>query len=498
MKQALFSLLLFSLLFLTACQIDSPTMPTWDVDVNVPLLHEHYYAADLIDSVNIISDDNQGLHFVTSGDFETYSVGELSVESGATDQTIIPANATASASLPLETVVGNITIFYGRVQSGNLHFNIDNPAETLNNVSVEFTNLFTQEGEPLRVDLTSPNFDKVVSLVGCTIGTPNQTEPVTNLEFSISSVATAPDMSVVGRLDVAASNKIKFSDFRGKMIDYRLDVMDNNSAITVDYPAGLDQAVQPVGASIKLIVTNQIGFEAELRGKLQGINSRTGQTAEINILDENGLPYSIAPATSETEASVTTIEFSHGLDAIMTIAPTSIKVIDSYYVISSEGIGFVNIDNLIKADYETDMPFQFVINNTTIVPEKLVVINISADNQDRIDKNALSADLLFKVTNQLPVGGKIDFFLSSYPDPITSPELSFENFVLQPETVEQGQQQFSISLSKEQLKLFIRDKVYLKMRITFMASNGPITISASTADQIEVLSRLILKAHVEE
>ncbi len=47
------------LVLLTACEIKEPVMPKWDVDLHIPLINQQFYASDLVDNVNIVTDNNQ-------------------------------------------------------------------------------------------------------------------------------------------------------------------------------------------------------------------------------------------------------------------------------------------------------------------------------------------------------------------------------------------------------------------------------------------------------
>jgi len=56
----------------------------------------------------------------------------------------------------------------------------------------------------------------------------------------------------------------------------------------------------------------------------------------------------------------------------------------------------------------------------------------------------------------------------------------------------------SLNLSHEEIQLFTNPTVYMKQTFLFHATDGPVTITASPADYIQVKCMINVEAHVEE
>ncbi|NLK49498.1 MAG: hypothetical protein GX294_02500, partial [Candidatus Cloacimonetes bacterium] len=56
MKRLVMMLILIAGL-LVSCNISKPVLPEWDVTLNIPLISRSFFVSDLVDSVNIITDD---------------------------------------------------------------------------------------------------------------------------------------------------------------------------------------------------------------------------------------------------------------------------------------------------------------------------------------------------------------------------------------------------------------------------------------------------------
>ena len=93
-------MLIAALLLLSACEISKPHLPTWDVELTVPLINERYFVSDLADSVNLFVGENNVLTLIGTGETESQEFGDVSFNPEAILDPI-PL---------LSGIVGNVTI----------------------------------------------------------------------------------------------------------------------------------------------------------------------------------------------------------------------------------------------------------------------------------------------------------------------------------------------------------------------------------------------------
>ncbi len=114
-----------------------------------------------------------------------------------------------------------------------------------------------------------------------------------------------------------------------------------------------------------------------------------------------------------------------------------------------------------------------------------------------IDERVNSGSINLTVENTFPIGGILDIFLSSQelePDEenLTLAELQFTDYDIQ---VTSNLQDYEISLSEEDLELFLHDKVYMRTRVKFHNSNGVVTILPT--DNLVVKGNLNISVRID-
>ena len=113
-------------LITAACDISSPRLPAWNVDLNVPLTNQRLYVADLADSVNIIVGDGQILTLTGTGEARTNPFGEVNFTPNLQTPPIpLLSGVVHSGTVPIEDPEGKVFLSYGRLEEGTLNLNFD-------------------------------------------------------------------------------------------------------------------------------------------------------------------------------------------------------------------------------------------------------------------------------------------------------------------------------------------------------------------------------------
>ena len=128
-------------------------------------------------------------------------------------------------------------------------------------------------------------------------------------------------------------------------------------------------------------------------------------------------------------------------------------------------------------------------------------IEISEENRETIRKNIITASFQLDVLNQLPVGAHATMYFGTnshlLPSDPSTWVFSREAHIVA-RTEPNVEQMIPLSLSHDEIMLFANETVYLKMTFLFDASDGPVTLTASPSDYIQIRSMINVQTHIEE
>jgi len=503
-----FLLILAALALITAaCDISSPRLPAWNVDLNVPLTNQRLYVADLADSVNIIVGDGQILTLTGTGDARTNPFGEVNFTPNLQSPPIpLLSGVTHSGAVPIEDPEGKVFLSYGRLEEGTLKLNFENMHPGITSLSLTFPDIRTAQGESFVAVYPGGSGMQTYSLVGCSIGVDGSGIILNELAYILDVQSDQPDGTPVGTVTLLVNNQLGFNIFQGRLLGYRRDFTGEISPIDIDYPHNMDTAVQLQEANLLVRITNEIGFEAEFHGEIFAKNYSTLETRSIDVMDstEAGLvPYMAAPATAQGP-TVTEHNFSRNLNQLLQIMPDYVELRNAYLLINSlpGQLGFVCEDDREFVRYRLDAPFKMVILDSVIEMGEPRSVDISSDIQKQIREKLLTSDLCLEVLNKVPVGGTGTIYIGTDPDlnPANPQSWSFSKaFTVHASTSPGGDQpqQIEISLSKEEVDVFANPTVYMILSFHFEPSNGVVEITAGPEDYVEVKAMLRAKVLVD-
>jgi len=183
--------------------------------------------------------------------------------------------------------------------------------------------------------------------------------------------------------------------------------------------------------------------------------------------------------------------------------PTQLKMVDGLLTINSgQGIGSVEIEDKVIADYTINAPMILILNDHEIVIRDEQEITIPEDNRNQIRDNALSASINILIKNTLPVGAAVELYFGDSPNiDVDNPDTYdfLKTAHIHSVATEAGWQPLDITLSKPELDVFAQPSVYLRWAFTFESSNGqPVTIYARTTDYIHVKGMMLANILIEE
>lgn len=503
-------MLIAALLLLSACEISKPHLPSWDVDLTVPLINEHYFVSDLADSINLFVGEDNVLTLIGTGEAESQEFGDVSFNPAAfIDPIPLVSGIEVNVTLPFRDPTDTVELIYGFVDYGTLssYYDLDDPANT--QVSLSLPDIHTPSGNPLTISGSPYPGWQDIDLAGYSIGIEQSGQVLNSLTVLITIESNQPDGTPVGTAGLGIDQPLSFSAFEGYIHNYRLDMEAGSMDIQIDYPLGIDEAIQLQEANLLLAMNNEFGFGVQFYGDLYGINHRTGIERTIPILDDNGLPFYIAPA-NQSGPVITEIQFSNTISELLQIMPDEVELRNAYLLIqggSNSTPGFVQSTNKLLCTYQIDAPFTFTLTDHPITMEEPSKVEMPEDIRDQIGDTITYAALKMIVINKLPIGATATIYVGTDNniDPSASQSYSFtkEFAILSseyegPEVNSEGEQLIDLTLNQDELRVFQNPEVYLLPSFSFEATSGPVTIYASPADYIHMKGMLTARVHIEE
>ncbi|PKN71829.1 MAG: hypothetical protein CVU50_09960 [Candidatus Cloacimonetes bacterium HGW-Cloacimonetes-3] len=495
-------LIVAMLLLLGACEVKSPVMPKWDIDLAVPLINENYYVSDLVnDDGSIICGEDSIMYINIEGNVNTHEFGNIHFAPPASaaffDNPVYHVPNIPDTSMDFEDP--EIQFTYAKVGVGIIQTKFT-ALVAGSSVTIVFANLFNADntnyviiaedtGDWVTWDLSGAHFG--------VIDAPLPFDPIAEISFSVTSNSSAAMGTHTGDLSLKADALMEFDEVQGKMTDLSMPLMDDLASIDIDYPEGMNEAVTLETATIKMLLENQIGFKSEFVGEFYAYNDKTPPDfASVEIKDNNGQNFIIFPGQNS-------LDVSGSLSELLSIMPTHIEIRNGVFnVLSRTEAGSVRAGDSISLNYTLNAPFTFTLYDNPIVVKNEVDIPVSSENAERINKNALGAKLELYITNKLPVGATATAFFSSSPnidvnDPATY-NFSKPAVIYSSETYAGEQPLVELSLNENEIKLFGNPHVYLRWMFVFHPSDGAVTIYGRTSDYIKIKGRLTAKISVED
>lgn len=495
----IYLMLIIALILLTACEIKKPTMPTWFIDLNIPIINERYYVSDLVDSVNIVVDENEVLTVTTSGEATTNEFGTLPFTPDVNVEGLPIWSTGLDLTVPFEDQNGKVGVAYAEIAEGIFKSRFNNLQSGVE-ITLTFYDLYLPNNQNLVLTSNNPGHFVTTNLEGLHLGVANSDQVINQLHLSFQITPSMPSGMQVATFDFQANETIQFGEFRGTLNNYPIGLEDSGSLVNIDYPYGLDQAINLEDAYLQITLQNYLGFGSTFSGQLKATNS-SGQIWIIDILDEFGNNYQIEPATEEGPRIIE-IQLGQNMAQLLQIMPTTIQVINGHFLISSgTNIGSLRPTDTMLLFYTVRAPLTFTLHAHEITIAEEQEFNIPEENRERIQKNAISASLNLEIQNKLPIGASAKLFFSTTPS-IDTNNPSTYNFMkeaaINSANLQPDFQNVNLTLNKDELNVFTSEQVFMRFAFSFEETGTPVTIHASTMDYIHIKGMMSARVLIEK
>lgn len=512
MKSLFFVAVVF-LLLMSACDISKPKMPSWDVELNVPLTSQKLFVSDLADGENIIINEDELLTLTGEGDAQSANIGHVNYTPDV-ELSNIPLYSGLNnflVTLPIQDPEGKVSLSSGHFVEGTLAISFTDIVPGTG-VELKFPQVTTASNSMFTIIYDGSPGWQYPSLVGYTIEYTGDDPIISFLEILVTVTNPTPGIEV-GHLGLVINSRLGFDEFRGRLVDYRRVFSGENAPLDIDYPLNLENVVQVEGAKLILNLSNEIGFEVEFHGDIYAKNTRTNQDGLLSIMDtQNGIPTPyLAEQATATGPGTITHTFEENFSQLLSIMPDYVELRNAYLLINSHGneIGFVSETNTMSVHYVVEAPLRLTILDEIITMQDPVKVKIAAENRTRIRDNVLSANLGLQVLNRVPLGGEATIYVGTSEGitPTNPSTYSFtKSFTLLSSLAPGGDTEqpnsynpnLQLSLSRDELDVFTNPEVYLLFSFHFAPSNGVVEISASPESYVEVHAMLNGTLRIEE
>lgn len=496
------------LLLLAACNISKPRIPSWDVDLTIPLLNERFFVSDLVDSVNIVVGSSDVLTITTTGEASTPDFGRVGFNPNfSLENQPLVSGLDVAFSIPLEDPEGSVFVSYGHLVQGGLDFRVQTNEPM--DVTITFPDIKSATGEILTLNPNGNSNWIHQDLAGYTFGVENSGEILSSLRMLISTESSQPEGITLGKFGIRMQNNLSFDHLQGHLYNFRREVEGTYTSIDIEYPEDFEGAVELQEARVFLTLTNHIGFGATFHGKIYAINEKTGQERWIDVLDDDGLPFQVAPG-SLAGPTITELAFSEGVSTVLQIMPNRVELVDGYMIFNTDfhgEIGFVHETGRVFCKYQVDVPAHFIINEHEFTMPTPAVIELSHDVQNQIMNRAQAVAFTLGVINQIPVGASINIYFSTQEDIVPADQSTYafrkgatlhSSEYSGPDVNEEGEQFVHLALGESELRLFSNPRVYTLAAISLEPSLGPVIIHASPSDYIQIRGMLTAKLKISD
>ncbi|MCD4828132.1 MAG: hypothetical protein K8R90_01715 [Candidatus Cloacimonetes bacterium] len=494
-----------SVLAVAGC-IKSPQAPSWETELNLPLLNKIYYAWELEDSTDFII-ENDSLFFLQHGNVNSADLGEQMGINARPNNFVwlpLPPETTFAGALGIdETGVGSddLAVSYALIEEWTLEFAFQNVDPALQTVSVTFDDIYTPAGQPLSVNISSFDVTTQVSLDAYSgeyysIGLPGNTTLYDSLSFTVQTQSDAGAPSPVAEMKILFQNSISLNLMEGMAFHKILPIEDHTIELSLDYPVGADSAIiiSEDGARMDVEICNHLGFPVELRGRFTAYND-DGESRTIFFDETDHMVFDAATTMYEPVNSMQTMRDSVGW--LLNILPSRIELTDAWFIVGldTQETGFAYSGSDARGTLTGRLPFLFRLTGHPMRLPEPEVSDISSTNREQIEKYARGGHVIFLVENMYPAASEVDIYLSTSADEDSlydHPMLHFPRDGEANYVPAMDSDSLKYELTQEDILFFTNPTIYLGMKFTFDQTQGDIYIAPQDYMGLIGRTRIIL------
>jgi hypothetical protein len=503
-----FTLLLLLIILLSKCGFpETYSGVSWNTLLNIPLLNKIYPVIDLEDGSNIIIEDDQ-IYLVYREELESDEVAaELKISAKSSELVMISSIETGSfISIPIDEI-DEIDLIYGIIEEGFIKVEVIEPRPELDELNITFLNIFDLEGNPFNTVIEDfENSIHSFDISGYSVGEVGAEEVINELDFFIQT-SSQQQFDDLAYIRLFYDDSIYFQYFRGYLNEKEIELHDEVINNDVNMPSNLSNALQLEEAVLELTFTNELGFDAKFIGTLTGINDKDNNESTLQLTEDDNVVF-LGAEDIDTPKTTTVVIDKPELADFINVFPEQIIIENSSFILGNIDLtpGFAKATDKNRGVFSLTISSVFSLSNETVVPDTVLTIEISKKNREYIEEYLEEVSLTMILENTLPVGAMVDLYFSESADtlhifnPGDNPEIQTILFSGNKvsSTISDNEpmiMEIELSMEREDLELFLREKIYFALKINFDESNGSVTILPD--HYLKVLGRINVNINVD-
>ncbi|MBN1408283.1 MAG: hypothetical protein JW956_10860 [Calditrichaceae bacterium] len=456
-------------------------------------------------SPRYLSEDDRNGYFCT-----VLSMGELIITEGRAK---VPEQ-TAVDSAAVEIKEKDNQIISGTVESGSIHFNIQNMLPVGCYVTVSLPNfrenglvktfssritagmngVITEDISGLAV-INHRSSGSVIDSLDyiATINSDSTTEPI---------LITSEDSVIV---DVT-TDSIRMASVTGIIdtVDFDIESLELDE---IDVFEDIEGQIRLNDLEMHLVFENEIDLPIYANLKIVGKRTDTADSVVINVSET----IKAASASPTTIININDAYSDPSIVDLLEILPDDIKIAGNATVF---GEGSVSVGDGLRARYTISSPLTIQIDEALTFKsneiDSITYDDLDEEQRDQIVNDLADVSAMFNFINHIPIGGQLKYYMAIdstdlYSDDIAEPSTKIvieanigpaikgADGYVQAAVLSEWNQEFT----DEQLEIFNYPTIYTRQELTILSTDGEVKIRQDDSIEIEAILDFKITVDIE-
>ena len=303
---------------------------------------------------------------------------------------------------------------------------------------MDYKNFYVPDGnDPVKVDVSLKQ-DSIyafnISLKGDTMRAANPDSAIKKLDVDL--LVGIPEQQVTLPLDGSSLGGLGLTIRFGSLVFNKLQALIEQGFPSVpqeqDLPQGLD-GVTIADVKVQIIMKSQLRLPIRMNMDFTGVDMLGDTTRMLFSIDTIGFP----PTSADTATTIielnrfgtrikiyeTTFDTNAVYDTIvpppegqgtiidlMASNPTSLMIDAAARI---DGRGEIEAGKGLGGAFRLEAPFSLILEETVIMSQSTVIEEMDYSSRNTIRNSLISADMVFDITNALPIGAELATLLSN-------------------------------------------------------------------------------------
>ena len=291
-----------------------------------------------------------------------------------------------------------------------------------------------------------------------------------------------------------STTEIIFQEMSGVLKTVKLEIEPLREKIEIFNDL---ESIQLQNASVNVLVKSGINFPAETDLVVRGI-SNDGDIANFAVKKK-------IPAASPNSIEITRIildKSNSNIIEFLNNLPQEVEIFGTVKLGDGVSEGTVTQNDFIEAMLEITAPLTIALKAQSF-ETRIDTLEINSDTREKIKNNLLSGEFFATINNSIPLGASVYLNLSETDSSVYSnPNLTVGPIEIASASIDETgkatnpvQRGTNFTLTKDDLKLFENEQLFMGIRISVPGTNNKI-ITITSSNFINVNAHTIMKLNL--